>query len=218
MIYHKNLQRVAYVFAETAGRPPADVVVDMLADESARRRSPGKDVKRVGNGWMTAGASPPGWRADILLQRQPHRWGVPAGFAVAFAGEGEWKITLDVFRDLGLAFGAAMIAIYVLLVAQMGSFTIPIVVMLAIPLTILGVMPGFWLLNVLNAQQVGGFLDPVYFTATGMIGMIALAGHCHPRLDHPGGLHSPVAVPRPIALRRDHGEPRGASAADPADG
>ena len=48
--------------------------------------------------------------------------------------------------------------------------------MLAIPLTILGVMPGFWLLNALNAQQVGGFLDPVYFTATGMIGMIALAG------------------------------------------
>src|SRR5208283_30517 len=43
-------------------------------------------------------------------------------------------------------------------------------------LTILGVMPGFWLLNALNAQQVGGFLNPVYFTATGMIGMIALAG------------------------------------------
>ena len=100
----------------------------------------------------------------------------PAGFTVAFAGEGEWKITLDVFRDLGLAFGAAMIAIYVLLVAQTGSFTIPLVVMLAIPLTILGVMPGFWLLNALSAQQVGGFLDPVYFTATGMIGMIALAG------------------------------------------
>ena len=60
--------------------------------------------------------------------------------------------------------------------AQTGSFAIPLVVMLAIPLTILGVMPGFWLLNVLSAQQVGGFLDPVYFTATGMIGMIALAG------------------------------------------
>ena len=103
-------------------------------------------------------------------------WGLPAGFTVDFAGEGEWKITLDVFRDLGLAFGAAMIAIYILLVAQMGSFTIPVVVMLAIPLTVLGVMPGFWLLNEVNAQQVGGFLDPVYFTATGMIGMIALSG------------------------------------------
>ena len=80
------------------------------------------------------------------------------------------------FRDLGLAFGAAMIAIYILLVAQTGSFAIPLVVMLAIPLTILGVMPGFWLLNVINAQSVGGYIDPVYFTATGMIGMIALAG------------------------------------------
>jgi predicted RND superfamily exporter protein len=48
--------------------------------------------------------------------------------------------------------------------------------MLTIPLTILGVMPGFWLLDTLSAQHVGGFLDPVYFTATGMIGMIALAG------------------------------------------
>ena len=101
---------------------------------------------------------------------------MPNGYTIDFAGEGEWKITLDVFRDLGLAFGAAMIAIYVLLVAQTGSFTVPVVVMLAIPLTILGVMPGFWLLNALNAQQVGGYLDPVYFTATGMIGMIALAG------------------------------------------
>jgi len=77
---------------------------------------------------------------------------------------------------LGLAFGAAMIAIYVLLVAQTGSFAVPLIVMMAIPLTILGVMPGFWLLNALNARHVGGYLDPVYFTATGMIGMIALAG------------------------------------------
>ena len=175
MIYHKNLQRVAYVFAETAGRPPADVVVDMLADEAAVVPA-GKDVKRVGNGWMTAGPPRPVGQRSFFSNGSHIQWGVPTGFAVAFAGEGEWKITLDVFRDLGLAFGAAMIAIYVLLVAQMGSFTVPIIVMLAIPLTILGVMPGFWLLNVLNAQQVGGFLDPVYFTATGMIGMIALAG------------------------------------------
>jgi multidrug efflux pump subunit AcrB len=48
--------------------------------------------------------------------------------------------------------------------------------MLAIPLTILGVMPGFWLLNVCSADNVGRYLDPVYFTATGMIGMIALSG------------------------------------------
>ena len=93
-----------------------------------------------------------------------------------FAGEGEWKITLDVFRDLGLAFGAALVAIYILLVAQTGSFVIPMVVMLAIPLTVLGIMPGFWLLNTIAGQQVGGYADPIFFTATGMIGMIALAG------------------------------------------
>ena len=60
---------------------------------------------------------------------------------MTFAGEGEWKITLDVFLDL--AFGAAMRMIYIILVAQMGSFLVPIVVMLTIPLTALGVMPGF---------------------------------------------------------------------------
>ena len=175
MIYHKNLQRVAYVFAETAGRPPADVVVDVLADKT--NISPAADrVDRVGNGWLAAKTPRPVEQRTFLSNGSGIAWGLPAGFTVDFAGEGEWKITLDVFRDLGLAFGAAMIGIYVLLVAQMKSFTIPVVVMLAIPLTILGVMPGFWLLNALNAQQVGGFLNPVYFTATGMIGMIALAG------------------------------------------
>ena len=103
-------------------------------------------------------------------------WSVPYGIDVNFSGEGEWNITLDVFRDLGLAFGAAMLMIYIILVAQTGSFTLPIIVMLAIPLTVLGVMPGFWLLNVLSAQSVGGYSDPVFFTATAMIGMIALAG------------------------------------------
>jgi multidrug efflux pump subunit AcrB len=101
---------------------------------------------------------------------------VPDGIRVDLAGEGEWKITLDVFRDLGLAFGAALIAIYILLVAQTGSFVIPGIVMLAIPLSILGIMPGFWLLNAVAGGSVGGYADPIFFTATGMIGMIALAG------------------------------------------
>jgi multidrug efflux pump subunit AcrB len=175
MIYHKNLRRVAYVFAETAGRPPADVVVDVLADKARSPAAPG-DARHVGNGWLANATPRPVEGRTFLTNGGGIAWGLAPGLTVDFAGEGEWKITLDVFRDLGLAFGAAMIAIYVLLVAQMGSFTIPVVVMLAIPLTILGVMPGFWLLNSLNAQQVGGFLDPVYFTATGMIGMIALAG------------------------------------------
>ncbi len=66
--------------------------------------------------------------------------------------------------------------IYVILVMQTGSFLIPLVVMLAIPLTVLGVMPGFWLLNRVAGQAIGGYADPVLFTATAMIGMIALAG------------------------------------------
>ena len=175
MIYHKNLRRVAYVFAETAGRPPADVVVDVLADETATRPA-AANVETIGAGWLAAGRPRPVDQRTFLSNGSHLAWGLPAGFTVDFAGEGEWKITLDVFRDLGLAFAAAMIAIYVLLVAQTGSFTVPLIVMMAIPLTILGVMPGFWLLNALNAQHVGGYLDPVYFTATGMIGMIALSG------------------------------------------
>lgn len=175
MIYHKNLRRVAYVFAETAGRPPADVVIDVLADRQTRETS-SAGMQSVGNGWMSDASARPVAGRTFFANGSGIAWGLPAGFLIDFAGEGEWQITLDVFRDLGLAFGAAMIAIYILLVAQTGSFAIPLVVMLAIPLTVLGVMPGFWLLNHTNAQMVGGFLDPVYFTATGMIGMIALAG------------------------------------------
>ncbi|MEY2701248.1 MAG: hypothetical protein RIQ52_2003, partial [Pseudomonadota bacterium] len=98
-----------------------------------------------------------------------------SGFSVDLAGEGEWKITVDVFRDLGLAFGAALLMIYVLLVAQTGSMSMPLIIMIAIPLTIIGIMPGFWLLNLLTTD-IAGYANPVLFTATGMIGMIALAG------------------------------------------
>jgi len=108
---------------------------------------------------------------DVLAKRP-----LPAGYRAEFAGEGEWKITVDVFRDLGLAFAAALIMIYVLLVGQTGSLTIPLVMMVAIPLTVIGIMPGFWLLNQLMATPVAGYPNPIYFTATAMIGMIALAG------------------------------------------
>lgn len=101
---------------------------------------------------------------------------LPDGFVAEFAGEGEWKITVDVFRDLGLAFAGALVMIYVLLVGQTGSLTVPLVMMIAIPLTVIGIMPGFWLLNQFVATPVAGFSNPVYFTATAMIGMIALAG------------------------------------------
>ncbi|MCX7625903.1 MAG: efflux RND transporter permease subunit [Candidatus Sumerlaeaceae bacterium] len=137
-IYHKNLERVVYVFAETAGRAPAEVILETQAE----------------------------------LKKAPPR----PGTWVVWTGEGEWKITVDVFRDLGLAFIAALFGIYILLVYDTRSYLLPVVIMLSIPLTVIGIMPGFWLLNLISARPVGGFDNPVFFTATAMIGMIALSG------------------------------------------
>jgi multidrug efflux pump subunit AcrB len=178
-IYHKNLERVVYVLAETAGRPPAECVVDMMADKKNQdqlRMESRDDLKLIGNGWLADGSPRAVEKRSYFSNGSNIEWSVPHGIRVDFAGEGEWKITLDVFRDLGLAFGAAMLMIYVILVAQTRSFLIPVIVMLAIPLTVLGVMPGFYLLNLVAGQVVQGYADPIYFTATGMIGMIALAG------------------------------------------
>lgn len=83
--------------------------------------------------------------------------------SVAVLWDGEWKITYETFRDMGIAYAVGMIAIYLLVVAQFKSYSVPLIIMAPIPLTIIGVMPGHALLG---AQ----------FTATSMIGMIALAG------------------------------------------
>jgi multidrug efflux pump subunit AcrB len=77
--------------------------------------------------------------------------------------DGEWQITYETFRDMGIAYAAGMVLIYLLVVAQFRSYIVPLVIMAPIPLTVIGVMPGHALLG---AQ----------FTATSMIGMIALAG------------------------------------------
>ncbi len=98
------------------------------------------------------------------------------GIEVVWSGEGEWKITLDVFRDLGIAFGAACLGIYILLVWETSSYAMPLLLMVSIPLTVIGILPGFWLLNLLWNVPVGGYPNPVFFTATAMIGMIALSG------------------------------------------
>ena len=169
-IYHKNLQRIAYVMAECAGRPPAECIVDMLADFE-RESSGGSAAGRIETAEPRAVSARTYFRNGSGM-----KWSVADQMTVDFSGEGEWKITLDVFRDLGLAFGAAMVMIYIILVAQTGSFMIPSIVMLAIPLTILGVMPGFYVLNLFAAAEVSGYPDPIFFTATAMIGMIALAG------------------------------------------
>ena len=100
---------------------------------------------------------------------------VQNGIRVNWAGEGEWKITLRVFRDIGLAFAAALFGIYFILVINTESYFMPILIMMAISLTILGIMPGFFILN-LFTKSVAGFNDPIFFTATSMIGMIALGG------------------------------------------
>jgi multidrug efflux pump subunit AcrB len=114
--------------------------------------------------------------AVLAMQRELRERPLSGGITADWSGEGEWKITLDVFRDLGLAFAGALIAIYVLLVVETRSFGMPLLVMLAIPLGAIGILPGFWILNLLTSHPIGGFPDPVWFTATGMIGMIALAG------------------------------------------
>jgi multidrug efflux pump subunit AcrB len=97
------------------------------------------------------------------------------GISINWAGEGEWKITLRVFRDMGLAFAAALLGIYFILVYTTGSYGMPMLIMMAIPLTVLGIMPGFFILNLFSVN-VGDYADPVFFTATSMIGMIALGG------------------------------------------
>ena len=116
--------------------------------------------------------------AYAILNLQSHfkKNPLPEGITADWRGEGEWKITLDVFRDLGIAFSIALLGIYVLLVYETASYLLPVIIMLSIPLTMIGIMPGFWLLNVIVNRPVGGFSNPVFFTATAMIGMIALCG------------------------------------------
>jgi multidrug efflux pump subunit AcrB len=81
----------------------------------------------------------------------------------AIKWDGEWQITYETFRDMGIAYAVGIIAIFLLLVAQFGSYGLPLIVMMPIPLTLIGIMPGHALLG-------------KEFTATSMIGMIALAG------------------------------------------
>jgi multidrug efflux pump subunit AcrB len=81
----------------------------------------------------------------------------------AMKWDGEWHITYETFRDMGIAFAAALLLIYLLIVAQFQSFLTPVVIMAPIPLTLIGILPGHWLTG-------------SYFTATSMIGFIALAG------------------------------------------
>ena len=101
---------------------------------------------------------PEGTKPEISLHGQPSQTDHPT-----LLWDGEWEVTWITFRDMGAAFGVALLGIYILVVAQFGSFRLPLVILTPVPLTFLGIMIGHWL-----------FGAP--FSATSMIGFIALAG------------------------------------------
>ncbi len=139
-IYHKDLLPVVFVTGDMAGRfdSPLYGMFDMVASLSETEIN-GESIEQ----------------SFISQPDDPYRYSVK--------WDGEWQITYETFRDMGIAYSVGLILIYLLVVAQFRSYAVPLIIMAPIPLTIIGVMPGHALLG---AQ----------FTATSMIGMIALAG------------------------------------------
>ena len=140
-IYHKDLLPVVYVTGDMAGKLDSPLygmfnLVGKLRDTPRRRRHA---------------------RRSTSSRSRP----ITSAFAIKW--DGEWQITYETFRDMGIAYAVGLVLIYLLVVAQFRSYLVPLVIMAPIPLTVIGVMPGHALLG---AQ----------FTATSMIGMIALAG------------------------------------------
>jgi len=140
--YRKDLLPVAYVIGDVAGGADSPLY-GMFAMRDALGRIAPPDGGRLDERFFSAPGDP--YRAWSL------KW------------DGEWQVTWETFRDMGLAYAVGLVLIYVLVVAEFGSFLTPLVIMAPIPLTIIGVMPGHALLG-------------APFTATSMIGMIALAG------------------------------------------
>ncbi|KAF0191695.1 MAG: acriflavin resistance protein [Gammaproteobacteria bacterium] len=142
-IYTKDMNPVAYVSAEPATRSQVYPLLAMDAQLDGVDVAAGSRLTTGGMGFTRS---------------------VPDNtFGYQLLWDGEMRLTLDVFRDLGAAFIVALVLIYLLLVAYYGGFILPLIVMGAIPLTMIGIFPGHWI-----TQQP--------FTATSMIGMIALAG------------------------------------------
>jgi multidrug efflux pump subunit AcrB len=140
-IYHKDLLPVVYVVGDMGGKldSPLYGMFDI------RSKINGMALGRRHAGRMV---HPPAGRP---LRRYSVKW------------DGEWQVTYETFRDMGIAYAVGLILIYLLVVAHFGSYLVPLIIMAPIPLTIIGVMPG----HALFGSQ---------FTATSMIGMIALAG------------------------------------------
>ncbi|MFX0557879.1 efflux RND transporter permease subunit [Maribacter sp. CXY002] len=140
-IYRKNQKRVVYVLADMAGKLESPVYAILGMTDKLM------EIKL-----------PTGYRMDELYIKQPD---FEDNYTVKW--DGEWQITLEVFRDLGLAFLGVIIIIYILIVGWFQNFKAPIVMMVAIPLSLIGIVLGHWMLG-------------AFFTATSFIGMIALAG------------------------------------------
>jgi multidrug efflux pump subunit AcrB len=140
-IYRKNQKRVVYVMADMAGELESPVYAILGMDDKL------KDIKL-----------PQGYKLDELYLQQPK---YEDNYTVKW--DGEWQITLEVFRDLGIAFLGVIIIIYLLIVGWFQNFKAPVVMMVAIPLSLVGIVLGHWLMG-------------AFFTATSFIGMIALAG------------------------------------------
>ncbi|MGC8794234.1 MAG: efflux RND transporter permease subunit, partial [Bryobacteraceae bacterium] len=166
-IYHRQMDRVVYVLGEMAGRPPVETILDLRADEVLSGKGAFVDTRA---------------KVRPLQSRTMFRkgggigWRVPEGVTVRWWDEGEMYITLNLFRDLALAMLVALAGIYVILMNQTGSYKLPLVIMLAIPLMVIGVLPGFWLLNQFGERSIGGLMNPVFFSGPAFMGMIALAG------------------------------------------
>jgi multidrug efflux pump subunit AcrB len=141
-IYHKDLLPVVYVVGDMAGKLDSPLY-GMFDVRSQINGMALKEGGKLGE-WF------------IHQPNDPY-----AEYSVKW--DGEWKVTYETFRDMGIAYGVGLILIYLLVVAHFGSYLVPLIIMAPIPLTIIGVMPGHALFG---AQ----------FTATSMIGMIALAG------------------------------------------
>lgn len=144
-IYHKNQKPVVYVVADVGG-PGAE-----------KAESPVYGVLGVGNKLENFRPAE-GYQIEQYYASQP--WSEDK---IAMKWDGEWHITYETFRDMGIAFAVAMLLIYLLIVGQFQSFVTPLIIMAPIPLTLIGILPGHWLTG-------------SYFTATSMIGFIALAG------------------------------------------
>jgi multidrug efflux pump subunit AcrB len=165
-IMHKDLRPVIYVTAELSGRTPAEVIADISSDLVDEDTISNKDEN-----------TPRDWQdRSYLSSGGGIAWHIPQGTHLDFSGEGEWLITLDVFRDMGIAFAFALVGIFFVLRLQTASTALALIIMSAIPLTIIGIMPGFYLMNQFGERTIADAPDPVLFTATAMIGMIALAG------------------------------------------